>query len=239
MLILCPFPSPAQYQAERCLWSSGFFSGKREHRGTVSRCPALWVTLWKPLLWSCTRGIAGQSVGLNHWESDCDGEGGSDLQHLVHRIWSNWVHNCIVHEVISTSGFTQLGMWVGLSQENKELYPSKSFFPCCDWIGNLICIPVHCWAQPSASLTRDPKQSTHEAAELIQQHFLQWYLNREHSPWLLHLQGKTCGLICLCNSVQPLDWFGFPNNEVDRLWVSFCCLSRTGKLIHSLINYYI
>lgn len=39
---------------------------------TASCPPAFWVTLWEPLIWSHTKGIAVVSVDLNHWESDWD-----------------------------------------------------------------------------------------------------------------------------------------------------------------------
>lgn len=40
----------------------------------------LWVILWEPLLWSYPMEIAVESMRLNHWESDCDGEGGKGFQ---------------------------------------------------------------------------------------------------------------------------------------------------------------
>lgn len=42
--------------------------------------PGLWVTLRGLLLWSSTTGNVGESVQLNHWESDCDGEEERDFQ---------------------------------------------------------------------------------------------------------------------------------------------------------------
>lgn len=37
--------------------------------------PAFWVTLWEPLLWLHPMCIAKESAGINHWESDWNGEG--------------------------------------------------------------------------------------------------------------------------------------------------------------------
>ena len=71
----CSSPKPAQHHVARSPLSLWFLQWKTEPKEDNQLPPAFRVTLWEALLWSCTMRIAGESVGLNHCESDCDGEG--------------------------------------------------------------------------------------------------------------------------------------------------------------------
>ena len=59
------------------------------------------------LLWSGTTGIAGESAGLNHWKSNCDGEKGGIKENSIW-ILVDWVHICRAQVVIPTSSFAHL-----------------------------------------------------------------------------------------------------------------------------------
>lgn len=78
-----PLPQASKHHAERSLPEPTFPPTERESPRVASSPRALWVNLWEAPLWFYTTGITGQSAGLNHWESDWDGEGSTDFQWLA------------------------------------------------------------------------------------------------------------------------------------------------------------
>lgn len=56
-------------------WPGSYSCGQRERGGGNQPPLALWVTLWEPLLWSRSTGIA--EVGLHHWKSVMEEWGGA------------------------------------------------------------------------------------------------------------------------------------------------------------------
>lgn len=88
-------------------------------------------------------------------------------------------------------------------------------------------------------LTREPNQNAGEAAYPIQQPYIWWHLQRGHSSSHPYMQSKTSGVTWPGNLVHTLTWFIFPNNNLYGPWVPSCCSSKTVKLLHSPINYWI
>lgn len=72
------------------------------------RPPALWVTFQESILWSGTTKTAGESVGLNHWESHYDRIEGRGLQWLAHTSWQIKFIPINAQVVIPTGGFAHL-----------------------------------------------------------------------------------------------------------------------------------
>lgn len=64
--MLTSFPLPRSSTAPCREISPDPSWGKESPEGQPAPSPASWVTLLKPLLWSCITGISGQSVGLNY-----------------------------------------------------------------------------------------------------------------------------------------------------------------------------
>lgn len=64
----CPSSRLAQYNGERSSLSLLFHQWEKIGQGGYSAPPALWVTSWEPLLWSCPTGLTGEYVGLDHWD---------------------------------------------------------------------------------------------------------------------------------------------------------------------------
>lgn len=75
-------PRIAQHHAERSPWAESSTSSKGELEGTASPSKVLWVAFWKPLVWSCTMGIAQESCGVLSLE-DTEMMGGSLQTHRL------------------------------------------------------------------------------------------------------------------------------------------------------------
>lgn len=108
----CPSPRPVQHHVERSPLHLWFVQGIKKAQGGHKAPWALWVTSWEPLLWSCLMWTLEESVGLNHWESDCDGGGARGLQQPALGSWHR-VPTCSTQVVIPTSGFAHLPNQVG------------------------------------------------------------------------------------------------------------------------------
>lgn len=76
-----PLPKTAQQNMERFLLPKS--SGRKGEPTEIKPPPALWITLWEPLLCKCTHssGIPEECVRSSHYQSDCDGEQ-SNKQHV-------------------------------------------------------------------------------------------------------------------------------------------------------------
>lgn len=72
MLAHCSSPRPAQHHLERFLLNFLWLWREKEHCGSLCQS---------------TMEIAKESVGLNHWESDCHWEGRRGWQKPAHRAW--------------------------------------------------------------------------------------------------------------------------------------------------------
>lgn len=71
----CPFPHQCNTTQRGLPWAYSPSNGKRAQKEHPT-FPLLWITSWEVLPWSCPMGIAGESSGLIHWKSECDGERG-------------------------------------------------------------------------------------------------------------------------------------------------------------------
>lgn len=111
----CPYPKNAQHCAEFSPESSVPAVGKENPRRTTS-FPSIGITLWEPLLWSPTMGIAGESVRLNHWESDCDEEEGRSLQQPAPNKQLYWCSGSFSHYAQGRNIiFSPTHSWIGSS----------------------------------------------------------------------------------------------------------------------------
>lgn len=110
----CSTPRTTLNLMERSSLSLQFLQWEKRVQVGNQTPPALEIVLWKPLLWSCTTRISGES-GAQSMKPDCDRElvmeveaAGRGLATTSTEIFADWVLTYNAQAVIPTSVFAPL-----------------------------------------------------------------------------------------------------------------------------------